>query len=334
MTALTAPPRRPGARILSVGAHLPSAVVSSAETAERLGVTADWIRERTGIEQRHVAAPGETVADMAVACGAKALAGSGIDPATVGLVVVATSTVAQQTPASAAEVAHRLGLASPAALDLGAGCAGFCHAVALAGDAVTAGTVTAALVVGAERLTDFIDPDDRGTAPIFGDGAGAVVIGPADEPGIGPAVWGSEGANAAWIAQPVDWVRAWEAGDLDARPVLHMDGRSVFRWATTQLAPLAREACERAGVTTRDLDALVLHQANVRIVDAVARALDLRDDVAVARDVTEVGNTSAASVPLALARLGELGQARPGGLALLLGFGAGMSYAGQVVRLP
>jgi 3-oxoacyl-[acyl-carrier-protein] synthase III len=328
------PARLPGARILAVGGHLPSPVVTSEETGARLGVTADWIRERTGIEQRHVAAPDETVADMAVAAGAKALAGAGLDPADVGLVIVATSTVALQTPASATEVAHRLELPSPAAFDLGAGCAGFCHAVALANDAITSGTTRAALVVGSERLTDFIDPADRGTAPIFGDGAGAVVIGPADSPGIGPAVWGSEGANASWIAQPVDWVKAWEAGDLDARPVLHMDGRSVFRWATTQLAPLAREACARAGVTTRDLDAVVLHQANIRIVDAVVRALDLRDDVTVARNVTEVGNTSAASVPLALARLAELGQARSGGLALLMGFGAGMSYAGQVVRLP
>lgn len=334
MTALRTPPRAPGARVLAVGAHLPAHVVPSEVTGARLGVTADWIRGRTGIEQRHVAAPGETVADMAVASGAKALAASGVDPADVGLVIVATSTVAVQTPASATEVAHRLGLADPAAFDLGAGCAGFCHALALANDAITAGSVSAALVVGSERLTDFIDPDDQGTAPIFGDGAGAVVVGRADEPGIGPAVWGSEGANASWIAQPVDWVRAWEAGDLDARPVLHMDGRSVFRWATTQLAPLARQACERAGVTTRDLDAVVLHQANVRIVDAVVRALDLREDVAVARNVTDVGNTSAASVPLALARLTDLGQAKPGGLALFLGFGAGMSYAGQVVRLP
>jgi len=247
---------------------------------------------------------------------------------------VATSTVALQTPASATEVASRLGLPSPGAFDLGAGCAGFCHAVALANDAITAGTVRAALVVGSERLTDFVDPDDRGTAPIFGDGAGAVVVGAADEPGIGPVVWGSEGANAGWITQRVDWVRAWEAGDLDARPVLQMDGRAVFRWATTQLAPIARLACERAGVTPADLDAVVLHQANVRIVDAVVRALDLSDGVAVSRDVTATGNTSAASVPLALARLAERGEVRPGGLALLLGFGAGMSYAGQVVRLP
>ncbi len=334
MTFLRPAPRVPGARLLSVGAHLPAPVVTSAETAERLGVTADWIRERTGIEQRHIAAPGETVTDMAVSAGAKALAGSGVDPADVGLVIVATSTVAQQTPASATEVAHRLGLPNPGAFDLGAGCAGFCHAVGLANDAVTAGTTRAVLVVGSERLTDFIDPDDRGTAPIFGDGAGAVVIGPADEPGIGPTVWGSEGANASWIIQQVDWVRAWEAGDLDARPVLHMDGRSVFRWATTQLAPLARQACELAGVTTADLDAVVLHQANIRIVDAVVRALDLKEGVAVARSVTETGNTSAASVPLALARLTELGEARPGGLALFMGFGAGMSYAGQVVRLP
>jgi len=177
-----------------------------------------------------------------------------------------------------------------------------------------------------------VDPTDRGTLPIFGDGAGAVVVGPADAPGIGPAVWGSQGANAGWIAQQVDWVTSWDTGG--ERPYLHMDGRQVFRWATTQLAPLARLALERAGVGVADLDAVVLHQANLRIVDAVVRALSLPDRVVVARDVVDTGNTSAASIPLALARLLESGEARPGGLALLLGFGAGLSYAGQVVRIP
>jgi 3-oxoacyl-[acyl-carrier-protein] synthase III len=177
-------------------------------------------------------------------------------------------------------------------------------------------------VIGSERFSDIIDPHDRGTAFLFGDGAGAAVVTASDEDGIGPTVWSSDGDSA-------DVLRTHSAP-----PLLHMEGRAVYRWATTKIPPLARAACEKAGVELADLAAFVPHQANLRITEALVRALKLPPEVVVARDVVDSGNTSAASVPLALSRLVELGQVRTGDRVLLLGFGAGLTAAGQVVTCP
>jgi 3-oxoacyl-[acyl-carrier-protein] synthase-3 len=221
-------------------------------------------------------------------------------------------------------VAARLGAVRAGASDIGAGCAGFTYALALAADTIRAGSADSVLVIGSEKLLPLVDPDDRGTAFLFGDGAGAAVVTAttAADDGIGPVVWLHDGAGA-------DLLR------IDGTPpLLSMEGRAIYRWATTALPDVAREACARAGVEVGDLAAFVPHQANLRITEALARSLALPPSVVVARDVVDSGNTSAASVPLALARLVERGEVRRDDPVLLLGFGAGLTAAGQVVRCP
>ena len=309
----------------SVGGYRPVGREGSDVTAERCGSDAEWIRTRTGIVERGVAGPDESVADMAVEAGAKALAGAGVTAADVDLVLLATCSTGTPMPGAAPEVAARLGATSAGACDVAGACAGFTYALSWAADAVRAGSADTVLVVGSERMRDLLDLTDRVTAPLFGDGAGAVVVsaGEADEPdGVGPPVWSHDGASAGLLRCE------------GAPPVMHMDGRAVYRWATTTLPGLSRQACERAGVTPAELAGVVPHQANVRITDAVVAALGLGPDVAVARDVVETGNTSAASVPLALERLLDRGEVRRGDPLLLLGFGAGLTAAGQVVRCP
>jgi 3-oxoacyl-[acyl-carrier-protein] synthase-3 len=310
---------RPGSRIAAVGHYLPSATLDNEEVGRRCGVEPDWIRARTGIQTRHVAAPDETVVDMAVAAAEKALAASGVDRRSVDTVVTATSTAATTIPSVAAQVAARLGLAHPAAFDLNTACAGFCYALSCADSLVRSGTSTNVLVIGADKATAWLDWSDRNTAILFGDGAGAALVTPAPTPDIGPVVWGSIGEHGDVIVLS------------DSELVFRQDGRAVFRWAIS-LGPIAREICERNGVAPDELDAFVPHQANLRIVDALAKSLDARRAV-VAADVVESGNTIAATIPIALSKLVERGAIGPGGRALLFGFGAGLAYAGQVVTL-
>jgi 3-oxoacyl-[acyl-carrier-protein] synthase-3 len=309
------------ARLMGIGEHRASGLLTNAEIAGRVDTSDEWIRTRTGIAARAVAAPDESVVSMASDAAAKALADAGLEPAEVDLVVLATCTIRDAIPGGAARVATAIGAHGVGAFDLNAACGGFCYALSVAADAVRAGSARHVVVVGSEKLTDWIDWDDRGTCILFGDGAAAVVVGPSDDPGVWPAVWGSDGDGARLVGVP--------EGDR----FLRMDGQAVFRWATTSLAPVARQACERAGITVDDVDALVLHQANARIVDAVVRALG-RPRAVVANDIEHTGNTSAASVPLALSRVVADGAVASGDLALLLAFGAGLTYAGQVVRIP
>jgi len=321
------------ASILGVGGYRPARIVTNAEICEQIDSTDEWIRERSGIAERRHAAPGETVVDMAVAAAEKALAASGITADRLDAVVVGTVTHLYQTPAAATLIAHRLGATSAAAFDLSAACAGFCHGLAVANDLVRGGSARHVLVIGVERLTDMIDPTDRGTAFIFGDGAGAAVVGPSAEPGIGPVVWGADGGQAEAITQNVSW-DALREDPGHAFPTLSMNGQQVFRWAVFSMAPVAQEALDRAGVAAGDLAAFIPHQANLRIVEAMTKKLGLPEHVVVARDVVETGNTSAASIPLAMERMLGRGEIPSGGLALLIGFGAGLAYAAQVVRLP
>jgi 3-oxoacyl-[acyl-carrier-protein] synthase III len=311
-----------GAAILGLGAHRPTHREDNTAIALRTDSSDDWIRERSGIVTRGVAADGEGVVEMAASAGGKALAAAGVDPADVDLVLVATCTLTQPVPAASPRVAALLGARSAGALDLGAACAGFTYGLSMAADCVRGGTVRTVLVIGSERFSDIIDPHDRGTAFLFGDGAGAAVVGASDVDGIAPAVWSSDGDSA-------DVLRTHSSP-----PLLHMEGRAVYRWATTKVPGLARAACDRAGIGLGDLAAFVPHQANLRITEALVRALKLPPEVVVARDVVDSGNTSAASVPLALSRLVELGQVRSGDRVLLLGFGAGLTAAGQVVTCP
>jgi 3-oxoacyl-[acyl-carrier-protein] synthase-3 len=313
-----------GSRILAFGGYQPGKVVTNDDLAEIVDTSDEWIRTRVGIASRRVAAADETVADMAEAAGAKALAASGLTPASIDLVIVATCSPELPLPNVSATVAHRLGIVAPGAFDLNAACAGFCYALGTASDAVRAGSARNVLVIGAEKMTSWVDWTDRSTCIIFADGAGAAVVGPArgGEPsGIGPVVWGSAGDLAGRITIS-EQTRA-----------IQQDGQAVFRWATTALHPVALEACARAGVSPADLSAFIPHQANLRIIESIARKLGIPRE-RLADDIVHAGNTSSASIPLALSRMAEQGRLQPGRPALLLGFGAGLTYAAQVITLP
>ncbi|MEV4459771.1 beta-ketoacyl-ACP synthase III [Microbispora sp. NPDC049633] len=311
----------PAARVLAFGGYQPAQVVTNDDLAARIDTNDEWIQSRVGIKERRVAGPEESEIDLAVQAGGKALAASGLSSDDIDLVIVATCTIEAPIPNAAGRVAHRLGITAPGAFDINAACAGFCYALAAASDAVRSGSATNVLVVGSEKLTQWVDPEDRSTVVIFADGAGAAVVGPSDRPGIGPVAWGSAGDKAEAIAIK------------DRNSFLHQEGQTVFRWATTALHPVAKLACERAGVDPADLNAFVPHQANLRIVEAIARKLGA-DKAVVAKDIVLAGNTSAASIPLALSRMIERGEVRSGDLALLLGFGAGLTYASQVIEIP
>jgi 3-oxoacyl-[acyl-carrier-protein] synthase-3 len=333
MTALSPVAGATHTAILGVGSYRPSRVVPNSEIIEAIDSSDEWIQQRSGIKSRRFATPEETVTMMSTASARIAMERAGIEAAQIDGVIVATVTHMMQTPAAASLVAHELGLDRPVAFDISAACAGFCHGVALASDMIRGGSAKYVLVVGVERLSDILDLTDRGTAFIFGDGAGAAVVGPSDEPGIGPVVWGSDGEQSDLIRQREDW-REVIASENPRMPHLVMEGNAVFRWAAFEMAKVAAETLDRSGITVEDLDVFVPHQANMRIIDAMARSMKLPERVVIARDIAEQGNTSAASIPLALDRLLESGEAKSGDLALLIAFGAGLAYAAQVVRVP
>jgi 3-oxoacyl-[acyl-carrier-protein] synthase-3 len=323
----------PHARLMSVGSYQPSRVVTNEEICQYIDSSDEWIRERSGVVTRRFAAPEETVTDMAEAASRIAIERAGIAPSDIDGVIVATVTHMHVTPSSATLLAYRLGCDPAPAVDISAACAGFSYGLAMASDMVRAGSARHVLVVGSEKLTDFIDPYDRSTAFLFGDAAGAVVVGPSEEPGIGPAVWGAEGEHWDAIVTDQSWDEA--RGNVERPwPYLKMDGPKVFRWAVWQMSPVAQKALDVAGITGADLNAFIPHQANTRIIEAMAKQLKLPESVAISRDVSTSGNTSAASIPLAMDHMLADGSARSGGLALLIGFGAGLAYSSQVVRLP
>ncbi|MEH0971783.1 beta-ketoacyl-ACP synthase III [Micromonospora sp. CPCC 205546] len=312
-----------GSRIVALGHYQPSRVVTNDDIAQLVETNDEWIRDRVGVVTRRIA-DGETVADMAAAAAGKALANSGLTATDIDLVVVATCSSADRSPNVACRVAAKLGITAPGAFDLNTACSGFAYALGTVDHAIRAGASRNALVIGAEKLSDIVDWTDRSTCIIFADGAGAAVVSAVDEgepAGIGPVVWGS-------VPERGDAVRieGW-------RPYIQQEGQSVFRWATTELAPLARQACERAGVDPSELAAFVPHQANSRIIDGIAKRLGIPDAI-IAKDIVESGNTSAASVPLALSKLVERREVPSGAPVLLFGFGGGLTYAGQVVRCP
>ncbi len=321
------------ARILGLGSYRPERLVPNAEIVERIDSSDEWIQQRSGIKTRRIAGDHETVQFMSVAASRLALERSGVDSRQIDAVVIATVSHMLQTPSLASAVAYELGTDQAAAFDISAACAGFCHGVALASDLVRAGSAGHVLVIGVERLSDITDTADRGTAFIFADGAGAVVVGPSDTPGIAPVVWGSDGEQFDLIRQREDW-RDVIAAEKPEMPHLVMQGNAVFRWASFTMAKTAQQALDRAGITVDDLDVFVPHQANMRITDAMARAMKLPPHVKIARDIADMGNTSAASIPLALDRMIAEGDARSGDLALLIAFGAGLAYAAQVVVVP
>ncbi len=310
-------------RLVALGHHQPERVLTNADLEKMVDTNDEWIRQRTGIVTRRIASAEESVADLATAAAAKALANSGLSPADIGQVIVATCSAKDRCPSTAAQVAARLEIPSPVCFDLNNACAGFCTALATADHTLRAGAARHALVIGAEKMSDLADWTDRTTCILLGDGAGAAIVSASDDAGIGPAVWGSDPTRS----NAVRLVDAWQ-------PRFSQEGQAVFRWTTSELPAIAAQACERAGIATTDLAGVVTHQANLRIIEAMTRRLKLRDDVVIARDVVDSGNTSAASVPLALSKMVERGELPSGAPILLFAFGGGLSWAGQVVTCP
>ena len=322
----------PYARIVSVAGYRPERVVTNAEICEHIDSSDEWIRERSGIVERRFAAKDERVVDMAAAAASRAIERAGISVADIGMVLVATVTHSDQLPSAAVEVAARLGTHC-AAMDISAACAGFCYGISVADSMVRSGAARYVVVVGVEKLTDWVDITDRSAAFLFADGAGAVVIGPSDVPAIGPTVWGSDGDQRDAINMSQSFPDYRDNGG-EIFPVMRMQGQQVFRWAVGEMSKAAKRALEAAQVDADDLDAFIPHQANMRITDAMIKYLGLPGHVPVARDIETTGNTSAASIPLAMERMLETGEAPHGGTALLIGFGAGLVFASQVVTLP
>ena len=310
-----------GSRILALGHYQPSRVLTNAELETLVETNDEWIRSRVGIETRRIAADDETVEDMAGNAAEKAIAGSGLVPRDIDFVIVATCTAVDRSPNTAARVALRLGMESPAVLDVNVVCSGFTHALALADHAIRAGSATNALVIGVDKLSAVTDWTDRTTCILVGDGAGAAVLTASDQAEIGPVLWGSVPSLSSAV----------RIGGEPTR--FAQDGQAVYRWTTTQLPIIVKQACERGGVSPEELGAVVFHQANLRIIEPLARKLGAVNAV-IATDVTESGNTSAASIPLAFSKLVEQGRIAMKAPVLLFGFGGNLSYAGQVVRCP
>ncbi len=348
---LKANPTRNGARIMSVGAYRPSVTVTNEDVCQWIDSSDEWIQQRTGIITRQRAPREVSVVDMAVGAGAEAIEKAGIKPSQIGAVLVSTVTHPYATPSAAALIADRLGANPAPAFDISAACAGYCYGIAQGDALVRSGTAEYVLVIGVEKLSDVIDNHERTISFLLGDGAGAVVIGPSDEPGISPSVWGSDGSR--WDAIGMthsqldirdfsEQAMKGDGADLAAAdeahsalwPTLRQDGQTVFRWAVWEMAKVAKKALVDAGITADDLGAFVPHQANMRIIDELAKQLKLPEHVIIGRDIADAGNTSAASIPLATHRLLAENPELSGKLSLQIGFGAGLVFGAQVVRLP
>ena len=319
-------------RIYSYGAARGDLVVPNDELIGPIDSSDEWIQQRTGIITRTRASADILAVDLATDAAREAIAKSGVAAGQIDLVIIATISNVQQTPSMAAVVADRVGSNPAAAYDMNAACAGFSYAVTQADALIRSGAAHYALVIGAEKLSDVVDPTDRSISFLLGDGAGAVVIGPSDSPGIAPAVWGSDGSKADAVGMNS---RLTDFRDGTAEwPTLRQEGQTVFRWAVWDMAKVAKQALEAAGITPADLAAFIPHQANMRIIDEFAKQLKLPETVMIARDIATTGNTSAASIPLATHRLLAEHPELSGGLALQIGFGAGLVFGAQVVVLP
>jgi len=319
-------------RIYSLGAARGDITVTNDDVAGPIDSSDEWIRQRTGIITRKRASKDLSLMDMAVSASLEAIAGAGIEASEIGAVIFSTITHPHQTPSAAAVLADKIGANPAPAFDISAACAGYCYGIAQADALVRSGVAKYVLVVGGEKLSDFIDPTDRTISFLLGDGAGAAIVGPSETPGISPTVWGADGSHWDAVGMTASLL---ELRDGTAQwPTLRQEGQTVFRWAVWEMAKVARQALEVAGVEASDLAALVTHQANIRIIDELAKQLQLPESVVIARDIINTGNTSAASIPLAMHQLLEDGEVKSGGLALEIGFGAGLAFGAQVVVLP
>jgi 3-oxoacyl-[acyl-carrier-protein] synthase-3 len=319
-------------KIYSLGASRGRLRVTNDEIAGPIDSSDEWIRQRTGIITRARADKDQSLMDMAVEASKEAIASAGISPQEIGAVIFSTISHPYQTPSAATLLAELIGASPAPAFDISAACAGYCYGIAQADALVRSGVAKYVLVVGGEKLSDFIEPTDRSISFLLGDGAGAAIVGPSDEAGISPTVWGSDGSHWSSVSMTASLL---DFRDGEASwPTLRQDGLTVFKWAVWEMVKVAKHALEVAGIKAEDLSALVTHQANIRIIDELVKQLQLPESVAVARDIVDTGNTSAASVPLAMHRLLKEGTVESGGLALQIGFGAGLAFAAQVVVLP
>ncbi|GAA4680081.1 beta-ketoacyl-ACP synthase III [Gordonia humi] len=320
--------------MLGIGAYRPERVVTNDEICENIDSSDEWIYTRTGIKSRRFARRDETVVEMGVNAGRTAIANALLSGSDIDAVILATNTHLLQTPAGAVKIATELGANGVPAFDVTVGCAGFGYAMALAADMVRGGSASHVLVIGAEQLSVTLDMTDRGNCFIFGDGAGAVVVGPTEQQGLAPVVWGSDGTQFDAIHQDIDWLTYLDGDDHTARPYIRLQGTAVFRWAAFEMGKAAQRALDVAKVDASEVDVFVPHQANSRINELLAKSLKFPETTRVAGDIEHTGNTSAASIPLAMEEMLSTGAAKPGDTALLLGYGAGLSYAAQVVKMP
>lgn len=334
MTALNQSAGRPGARILAYGAARGGLVVSNDDIAGPIDSSDEWIRQRTGVVERRRATADVEAVDLAEQAATEAIEAAGIRPGQLGAVLVSTISNTVQTPSLAALLTERIGATPAPAYDISAACAGFTYGIAQADSFIRSGLAEYVLVVGAEKLSTFAKATDRTISFLLADGAGAAVLGPSDTPGVSPTVWGSDGSkwDVVGMDNPLSAYRDG-AGAVDW-PTLRQEGPTVFRWAVWEMAKVAQQAIDAAGITAGDLAAFIPHQANIRIVDELAKQLKLPEHVVIARDIVTTGNTSAASIPLAAHALLAEHDELSGGLALQIGFGAGLVFGAQVVRLP
>jgi 3-oxoacyl-[acyl-carrier-protein] synthase III len=319
-------------KIYSLGASRGDLTVTNDDIAGPINSSDEWIRQRTGIITRMRASKNRSLMDMAVEASNEAIAKAGIKPSEIEAVIFSTITHPYQTPSAAALLAELVGANPAPAFDISAACAGYCYGIAQADSLVRSGTAKYVLVVGGEKLTDYIDPTDRSISFLLGDGAGAAIVGPADSPGISKSVWGSDGSK--WEAVGMTGSLLDFRDGTGSWPTLVQEGQSVFRWAVWEMVKVAKLALEVAGVKPEELSALVTHQANERIIDEMAKQLALPESVVIAKDIITTGNTSAASIPLAMHALLAEGRIKSGDLALQIGFGAGLAYGAQVVVVP
>ncbi len=327
-------PQKPiGTKVSGIGVYRPEKIVSNDDIAPLINSSDQWIRERSGIQERRYAQKNETVASMAIHACKEALKESGIKPEEIDLVILATATNPAQLPNLAMEIAYEIGAINAGAYDIGAACSGFSYGLAIANEAILAGDARNAIIVGSERMTDFVSSTDRGTAFLFADGAGAFVVSPADFTGISSPNWGADGSLKDWICMTNDWINYSKDPDSNF-PSLKMEGQKVFRWAISEMVGIAQKTLEKAGISPEELNAFVPHQANQRITEHIAKSLNFPPHVAIARDGQKMGNTTAATIPLALDTLRRNNEVKSGDLALLLGFGAGLAYSGQVIVVP
>jgi len=322
----------PSAALISVASWLPEARLTNADLERLVDTSDEWIRSRTGIAERRIAAPGDATSDLAARAGAIALERSGVEPSDVDLLIVATSTPDMVFPSTACLAQAKIGLTCPA-FDLNAACTGFIYAIEMATAMIESGRARTIMVIGADVLSSIVDYTDRSTCILFGDGAGAVVLQASEEPGVLSVHLGADGTGADLLYVPAGGSAApvtpenLAAGDT----YLKMNGNEVFKFAVRAIPGVTKQALADSGLTTDDVDWLVPHQANQRITDTVAQRLGIAHERVVCR-IEDIGNTSAASIPIALDSLYRDGHLRAGDILALVGFGAGLTYGAAIVR--